>query len=70
MYKRQPDRIVCYVDEFRLQAFEGEELVAAGWLEHVEGPRRERWQLVLTYGPRYHEQFIKLAGPGASNRLK
>ena len=67
---REPELILCYVDEFRLQAFEGEELVAAGWLEHVEGPRWERWQLVLTYGPRYHEQFIKLAGSGASNRLK
>ena len=54
------DRIVCYVDEFRLQAFEGELILAAGWLEVVRGPRGERYQLVLTYGPRYHEQFIKV----------
>jgi len=58
-----PEVLLCYVEEFRLQAFEGEEVLAAGWLERVEGPRGERYQLVLTYGPRYHEQFLKALGP-------
>ena len=56
---REPELLLCYVDEFRLQAEEGETIRAAGWLELVEGPRGERYQLVLTYGPRYHEQFVK-----------
>ena len=56
----EPELLICYVDEFRLQAEEGEVILAAGWLELVEGPRGERYQLVLTYGPRYHEQFVKV----------
>mgnify|MGYP000029320440 CR=1 FL=1 len=54
----EPELLLCYVDEFRLQAEEGEAVLAAGWLELVEGPRGERCQLVLTYGPRYHEQVL------------
>ena len=56
----EPEVLICYVDEFRLQAGEGEVILAAGWLELVESPRGERYQLVLTYGPRYHEQFVKV----------
>lgn len=59
----EPERILCFVDEFRLQAWEGEQILAAGWLEHVEGPHGEREQLVVTYGPRYHEQVIKVLRP-------
>ena len=61
----EPDQVLCYVDEFRLQAVEGERILVAGWLEEVEGPRGTRHQVVLTYGPRYHEQVIKVVGPGA-----
>jgi len=57
---KPPKRLLCYVDEFRLQAREGEEVLAAGWLERVERAHGELWQLVLTYGPRYHEQFLKV----------
>ena len=60
---REPERVLCFVDEFRLQAFEDELILAAGWLEHVEEPEGEFYQLVLTYGPRYHEQFIKVLAP-------
>jgi len=61
---QEPELALCYVDEFRLQAFEGEEGLIAGWLEEVEGPRGTRYQIVLTYGPRYHEQVLKVVGAG------
>ena len=57
----EPEVVLSYVEEFRLQAEEGEAVIAAGWLELVEGRRGERCQLVLTYGPRYHEQVVKVA---------
>ena len=59
----EPEQAICYVDEFRLQAEEGEEVLIAGWLEEVEGPRSVRYQIVLTYGPRYHEQVLKVVRP-------
>ena len=62
----EPERVICYVDEFRLQAEEGEEVLMAGWLEEVEGPRSTRYQVVLTYGPRYYEQVLKVIRPGGA----
>ncbi|MHA1709569.1 MAG: nucleotidyltransferase domain-containing protein [Candidatus Baldrarchaeia archaeon] len=54
-------RVVSYVEEFRLQAYKDEEVFISGWLEEVKPPDKgEFFQIVLTYGPRYYEQTLKV----------
>ncbi len=61
------EMVVSYLEEFRMQAWKGEVIYAEGNLERVETSRGEYHQITLTYGPRYYEQVIKLAGrpPGS-----
>ncbi len=54
------ERIVNYVEEFRMQLFKDEIGYAYGMVEHVFTKTRDYYQLVLTYGPNYFEQVIKL----------
>ncbi|MBS7655400.1 hypothetical protein KEJ50_02740 [Candidatus Bathyarchaeota archaeon] len=54
------DAIVSYIEEFRMQAKEGDKIYAEGNLELVKLSNREKlYQLVLTYGKRYYEQTLK-----------
>jgi predicted nucleotidyltransferase len=53
-------RVVSYVEEFRLQAFKDEEVLVKGWLERLVGDE-EVLQVTLTRRERYYEQVIKLA---------
>ncbi len=55
-----PQRIVSFVEEFRLQAQRDELVIVEGNLEQVTGPK-EFQQVTLTYGPRYYEQTLKVA---------
>jgi len=52
-------RIVSYVEEFRMQAFRDELVVAEGNLEQVNTPTQSFHQITLTYGRRYYEQTLK-----------
>jgi predicted nucleotidyltransferase len=54
-------RIVSYVEEFRMQAERDEQVYVEGNLEQVVTPARTFHQITLTYGPRYYEQVLKLA---------
>jgi len=51
-------RVVSYVEEFRLQAFKDERILVKGWLEKLEG-RRRLLQVTLTRRERYYEQVVK-----------
>jgi len=53
-------RIVSYVEEFRMQAKGGEEVYVEGNLEEVVTPIKVFHQVTLTYGPRYYEQALKV----------
>jgi len=53
------ERIVSYVEEFRLQAFKDEKILVKGWLEKVEGKRSFK-QITLTRRERYYEQVVKV----------
>jgi len=52
-------RIVSYVEEFRMQAKKDEVILVEGNLERVETPTESFHQITLTYGPRYYEQVLK-----------
>lgn len=52
-------RIVSFVEEFRMQARTGERVLVEGSLEKVSVPKRSFHQIVLSYGPHYHEQVMK-----------
>jgi len=54
-------RIISYVEEFRMQAEEDEEVYVEGNLEQVFSPGKTFHQITLTYGPRYYEQVLKRA---------
>lgn len=54
------ERIVSYVEEFRMQAQRDEEVYVEGNLEQVVGSRGRFHQITLTYGPRYYEQVLKV----------
>ncbi|RLE80594.1 MAG: hypothetical protein DRJ36_02075 [Thermoprotei archaeon] len=56
-------RVISYVEEYRLQAFKGEDVYVEGNLERVETPSEVYHQITLTYGPRYYEQVLKVARP-------
>jgi len=53
-------RIVSYVEEFRIQAERDEEVYVEGNLEQVITPAKTFHQITLTYGPRYYEQVLKV----------
>jgi predicted nucleotidyltransferase len=54
-------RIVSYMEEYRLQAFNDETVLVEGNLEEVRTPGKAYYQIALTYCPRYYEQVLKLA---------
>lgn len=54
-------RIVSYVEEFRLQAFRDERVYVEGNLEKVETRNSIFHQITLTRCPDYYEQTMKLA---------
>jgi len=54
-------RILSYVEEFRMQAERDEEVYVEGNLEQVITPAKTFHQITLTYGPRYYEQVLKVA---------
>jgi predicted nucleotidyltransferase len=53
-------RIVSYLEEFRMQAWEGERVYVEGNLEEVKTRKGSFHQIALTYCPRYYEQTLKL----------
>jgi len=54
------ERILSYVEEFRMQVEEDEKVYVEGNLEQIVGPTRTFEQITLTYGPRYYEQVLKV----------
>lgn len=54
------ERVVSYVEEFRLQAEKDDLVLVEGNLEQVTTPKASFHQIVLTYGPRYYEQVLKV----------
>ena len=59
---RDVRRITSYVEEFRLQLFEGEEGYVRGMLEEVETRRGSFYQVTLSRSPDYYGQVLRLAG--------
>ena len=57
------ERVVSYLEEFRMQAWRDEIVYVEGNLERVETTRGSFRQITLTYGPRYYEQVLKIAEP-------
>jgi predicted nucleotidyltransferase len=57
------ERILSYVEEFRMQAEKDETVYVEGNLEQVVTHEREFNQITLTYGPRYFEQVLKAVKP-------
>jgi predicted nucleotidyltransferase len=57
------ERILSYVEEFRIQAVQDEKVHVEGNLERVVTPRKTFHQITLTHGPRYFEQVLKVAKP-------
>ena len=55
----EAERLVSYVEEFRMQVKEGEKAVFKGWLERVVEPKRTYYQLTASYGPSYFQQLLK-----------
>jgi predicted nucleotidyltransferase len=53
------ERVVSYLEEFRMQAWKDEKVYVEGNLEKVETQRGNFHQITLTYGSRYYEQVIK-----------
>lgn len=61
-------RIVSYIEEFRMQVWNGETVYVEGNLEKVELQDGVCFhQITLTYGPRYYEQVLKVAEPKAKS---
>ncbi len=55
-------RVVSYMEEFRLQAERDETVFIAGNLEEVTSHEEGKfYQIVLTYGPKYYDQVLKVA---------
>ncbi|MEM3731093.1 MAG: nucleotidyltransferase domain-containing protein [Candidatus Bathyarchaeia archaeon] len=52
-------RVVSYLEEFRMQAWNDEKVYVEGNLEEVETSSGSFHQITLSYGPRYYEQVIK-----------
>jgi predicted nucleotidyltransferase len=55
----QAERIVSYMEEFRMQAFRDETIYVEGNLEEVVANENNFFQVTLTYCPRYYEQVLK-----------
>ena len=55
-------RIVSYVEEFRMQAKRDEIVYVEGNLEEAVTETKRFHQVTLTYGPRYYEQVLKTFG--------
>jgi len=53
-------RVISYVEEFRMQAERDEEVYVEGNLEQVVSSTKTFHQITLTYGPRYYEQVLKV----------
>jgi len=53
-------RVISYVEEFRMQAERDEEVYLEGNLEQVVSSTKTFHQITLTYGPRYYEQVLKV----------
>jgi predicted nucleotidyltransferase len=53
-------RVVSYIEEFRMQAWKGENVYVEGNLEKVETSKRNFYQVTLTYCPRYYDQVLKI----------
>jgi len=56
------ERVVSYVEEFRLQAFKGERVLIRGNLERVEAKGGGFHQITLSYGEDYFDQVIRPIG--------
>jgi predicted nucleotidyltransferase len=54
-------RILSYMEEFRMQATRDEMVYVQGHLEEVISRTETFHQITLTYGPRYYEQVLKVA---------
>ncbi len=52
-------RIFSYLEEFRMQAKQGEQVLVEGNLEKVIDGKDVFYQITLSYGPRYYEQTLK-----------
>lgn len=57
------ERILSFVEEFRMQAERDEKVYVEGNLEQVVTPDRTFHQITLTHGPRYFEQVLKVTKP-------
>lgn len=55
------NRVVSYLEEFRLQAKRDEVVEITGNLEELAGPNGHSFQITLTYCPRYYEQVLKVS---------
>lgn len=53
-------RIFSYMEEFRMQAKQGERVLVEGNLEKVVDGTNTFYQITLSYGPRYYEQTLKV----------
>ncbi len=53
-------QIFSYMEEFRMQAKQGEQVVVEGNLERVVNGTNVFHQITLSYGPRYYEQTLKV----------
>ena len=53
-------RIFSYMEEFRMQAKQGEHVLVEGNLEKVVDGTNIYHQITLSYGPRYYEQTLKV----------
>ena len=53
-------RVFSFMEEFRQQAQNDEEVIAEGNLEEVVTPTESFHQVTLTYCPRYYEQVLKV----------
>ena len=53
-------RIVSYMEEFRMQARDGETVYVEGNLEEVTTLKSSFYQIALTYCERYYEQVLKV----------
>jgi len=53
-------KVLSYVEEFRMQAKRGEEVYVEGNLELMTTPTKTFHQITLTHCPRYYEQTLKV----------
>ena len=56
-------RIFSYMEEFRMQAKQGEQVLVEGNLERIMNGTNTNHQITLSYGPRYYEQTLKVIKP-------